>query len=55
VAEHPELSRALYKFPHKEGIAGTAAQFASHVSDLMKKDSAYKRRTRVSMATAGAA
>ena len=55
VADHPELSRALYKYPHKEGIAGTAAQFASHVSDLMNKDSAYKRRTRVSMATANVA
>jgi predicted nucleotide-binding protein (sugar kinase/HSP70/actin superfamily) len=50
VDEHPELKRALYKVPHRDGIAGTAAQFAWHVSDLMSKDRAYGRRTRVSMA-----
>ena len=47
VAEHPKLRRALYKFPHRSGIAGTAAQFAFHVSDLMDKDAAYWRRTRI--------
>jgi predicted nucleotide-binding protein (sugar kinase/HSP70/actin superfamily) len=47
VAEHPKLSKALYKVPHRSGVAGTAAQFASHVSDLMDKDRAYRRRTRV--------
>jgi predicted nucleotide-binding protein (sugar kinase/HSP70/actin superfamily) len=51
VAEHPKLRKALYKFPHREGVAGTAAQFASHVNDLINKDSAYRRRTRVSMAS----
>ena len=40
----PSCKRALYKVPHREGIAGTAAQFAWHVSDLMNKDSAYRRR-----------
>ena len=35
---HPELKQALYKVPHRNGIAGTAAQFAWHVSDLMNKD-----------------
>jgi hypothetical protein len=33
-------------------VAGTAAQFAAHVSDLMDKDRAYRRRTRVAMAEA---
>ena len=33
-------------------IAGTAAQFAWHVSDLMNKDRAYRHRTRVPMSTA---
>ena len=47
VAEHPELRHALYKFPHRHGLAGTAAQFAWHVSDLMNKDRAYRRRVRV--------
>ena len=47
VAEHPELKHALYKVPHRHGIAGTAAQFAWHVSDLINKDAAYRRRARV--------
>jgi hypothetical protein len=52
VDEHPELKHALYKFPHRHGLAGTAAQFAWHVNDLMKKDRAYARRPKVSVATA---
>jgi hypothetical protein len=50
VDEHPKLKHALYKFPHRHGLAGTAAQFAWHVNDLMKKDRAYARRPRVSVA-----
>ena len=52
VAEHPELRHALYKFPHRHGLAGTAAQFAWHVSDLMNKDRAYNRRSRPVVANA---
>jgi hypothetical protein len=48
VDQHPKLKKALYRVPHRNGIAGTAAQFAWHVSDLMNKDSAYRRRSRVS-------
>ena len=51
VAEHPKLRKALYKVPHRNGIAGTAAQFACHINDLMNKDSAYRRRARVSVAS----
>ena len=51
VAEHPELRRGLYKVPHRDGIAGTAAQFALHVNDLMNKDRTYRRRTRVARST----
>jgi hypothetical protein len=47
VAEHPKLRKALYKIPHRSGIAGTAAQFAFHVGDLMDKDFTYRRRKRV--------
>ena len=47
VDAHPKLKHALYKVPHREGIAGTAAQFAWHVSDLIDRDRAW-RRTRVS-------
>jgi predicted nucleotide-binding protein (sugar kinase/HSP70/actin superfamily) len=43
VADHPELKRALYKVPHRDGVAGAAAQFAWHVSDLM--DGARRGRT----------
>ena len=50
VDEHPELKHALYKVPHREGVAGTAAQFAWHVSDLMNKDRQYRRQARVAMA-----
>jgi hypothetical protein len=52
VDEHPELKQALYKFPHRHGLAGTAAQFAWHVNDLMKKDRAYNRRSRPLVAKA---
>ncbi len=37
VAQHPELKRPFYHVPHRPGIAGTAAQFVLHVSDLMDK------------------
>jgi len=49
VAGHPQLRRGLYKVPHRDGVAGTAAQFAFHVSDLMNKDRVYRRRARVAM------
>ncbi len=35
VAVHPPLRSALYPLPRVEGVAGMAAQFALHVSDLM--------------------
>jgi len=35
VADHRELRRPFYHVPHREGVAGTAAQFVLHVSDLM--------------------
>jgi predicted nucleotide-binding protein (sugar kinase/HSP70/actin superfamily) len=37
VADHPELRKPFYHVPHREGITGTAATFALHVSDLMNK------------------
>jgi hypothetical protein len=51
VEDHPSLKKALYKVPHRNGIAGTAAQFAWHVSDLIDKDGAYRRRSRISMSS----
>ncbi|MGA8162433.1 MAG: hypothetical protein WCB76_16590, partial [Acidobacteriaceae bacterium] len=49
VGEHRELRRALYKVPHRDGVAGTAAQFVWHVSDLMAKDSAWRRQSRIAV------
>jgi predicted nucleotide-binding protein (sugar kinase/HSP70/actin superfamily) len=50
VEDHPELKHALYKVPHRDGVAGTAAQFAWHVSDLMNGDRSYRRQARVPLA-----
>ncbi len=36
VAQHPELRRPLYRVPHRDGVAGVAASFVLHVSDLMR-------------------
>src|SRR5262249_21766715 len=47
VAEHAELRRPFYHVPHKEGIAGTAAQFILHVSDRIDKDTRFWKRSRV--------
>src|SRR5262249_46331321 len=45
VSDHPELESGLYKVPHHKGVIGTAANFATHVSELMRQD----RRTRVAV------
>src|SRR5215469_16578762 len=37
IADHPELKRPFYHVPHREGIAGTAAQFVLHVNDRMNR------------------
>jgi hypothetical protein len=36
-AEHRELRRPFYHVPHRPGVAGTAARFFLHVSDLMDR------------------
>jgi hypothetical protein len=48
VAEHSELRRPFYHVPHREGVAGTAAQFVMHVSDRMDKSRPLWKRSRVS-------
>jgi predicted nucleotide-binding protein (sugar kinase/HSP70/actin superfamily) len=45
--EHPELKRPFYHVPHREGVAGTAAQFILHVSDRINRDMRFWRKTRV--------
>jgi hypothetical protein len=47
INDHPELKRPFYQVPHREGVAGTAAQFILHVNDRMNKGSRLLRRTRV--------
>ncbi len=46
IAEHPELRKPFYHVPHREGIAGTAAQFVLHVSDRIDRDTRLWRRSR---------
>jgi predicted nucleotide-binding protein (sugar kinase/HSP70/actin superfamily) len=54
IDEHPELKRPFYHVPHKEGVAGTAAQFILHVSDRIDKDTQFWKRSRVRVETAPA-
>ncbi|HTM38472.1 MAG TPA: hypothetical protein VL156_17095 [Terriglobales bacterium] len=46
IDEHPELKRPFYHVPHREGVAGTAAQFVLHVSDRIDKDTRFLKRSR---------
>ncbi len=47
IDEHPELKRPFYHVPHREGVAGTAAQFILHVGDRIDRDSRLWKRARV--------
>jgi len=47
IAEHPELKQPFYHVPHRDGIAGTAAQFVLHVSDRIDRDTRFQKRSRV--------
>ncbi len=38
VDAHPELKRPMYVVPHKEGVAGTAANFVYHIAERMKRE-----------------
>ena len=48
IEDHPELKRPFYHVPHREGVAGTAAQFILHVSDRIDRDTRSWKRARVS-------
>jgi hypothetical protein len=54
IDEHPELKRPFYHVPHREGVAGTAAQFILHVSDRIDKDTKFWKKSRVRVETAPA-
>jgi predicted nucleotide-binding protein (sugar kinase/HSP70/actin superfamily) len=47
IEEHPELKRPFYRVPHREGVAGTAAQFVLHVSGRIDRDTRFWKRARV--------
>jgi predicted nucleotide-binding protein (sugar kinase/HSP70/actin superfamily) len=47
IEEHAELKRPFYRVPHREGVAGTAAQFILHVSDRIDRDTRFWKRARV--------
>ena len=47
IEDHPELKRPFYHVPHREGIAGTAAQFILHVGDRIDRDTRFWKRARV--------
>jgi predicted nucleotide-binding protein (sugar kinase/HSP70/actin superfamily) len=51
VAHHRELRRPFYHVPHREGIAGTAAQFILHVNDRMNSRSSMWKRSTVRVAS----
>jgi predicted nucleotide-binding protein (sugar kinase/HSP70/actin superfamily) len=51
---HAELKRPFYHVPHREGVAGTAAQFVLHVSDRIDRDTRFRKRARVPVVTAPA-
>jgi hypothetical protein len=51
---HPELKRPFYHVPHREGVAGTAAQFVLHVSDRIDHDTRFWKRARLPVVTAPA-
>jgi predicted nucleotide-binding protein (sugar kinase/HSP70/actin superfamily) len=55
-AAHPQLRSALYRVPHRRGVAGVAASYLLHVSDLMDaKQSPGRRRRAVTAETARSA
>ncbi|HTT22644.1 MAG TPA: hypothetical protein VMG82_27190 [Candidatus Sulfotelmatobacter sp.] len=47
IEEHPELKRPFYRVPHRDGVAGTAAQFVLHVSDRIARETGLWKRSRV--------
>jgi predicted nucleotide-binding protein (sugar kinase/HSP70/actin superfamily) len=55
IDENPELKRPFYHVPHKEGVAGTAAQFILHVSERIDKDTQFRKRSRVRVGEAAPA
>ena len=45
VQEHPEMQQATYKYGHKKGLVGVAANFVAHAAERMKAEG-FKAETR---------
>ncbi|HZP03109.1 MAG TPA: activator of (R)-2-hydroxyglutaryl-CoA dehydratase [Terriglobia bacterium] len=45
VEEHPEMQRPMYKFGHRKGVVGVAANFVLHAAERMKAE----RRAKVAV------
>jgi len=39
VQDHPEMQQATYKYGHKKGVVGVAANFVMHAAERMKAES----------------
>jgi len=48
VDDHPDLRNPFHQVPHAPGIAGVAANFVLHVSQLIDRDGAWRSRRVVS-------
>ena len=38
VADHPEMQRPMYKYGHRKGVVGVAANFVRHAAERMKAE-----------------
>jgi hypothetical protein len=38
VQDHPEMQRPMYKFGHRKGVIGVAANFVLHAAERMKAE-----------------
>jgi hypothetical protein len=38
VAEHPEMQQPMYKYGHRKGVVGVAANFALHAAERLKAE-----------------
>ena len=47
VQDHPEMQQAMYKYGHKKGVVGVAANFVLHAAERMKAEQAGDRKLSV--------
>ncbi len=39
VQDHPEMQKPMYKYGHRKGVVGVAANFVMHAAERMKAES----------------